>query len=703
LRPYKPTQSTFYFFTSHLIFFKKKIMKLSNITKSLLALVATLAASNAFAADFSVTIPEARVVKGATAEVPVYFNSAKEITGLQIDIRIPEALAGVLDFATDKVDANNYVAWNTARFTDTRASSLNSSITTSYKGEYKVVTATVTNSRTEGGILPSSKVDSDFLFNLRLKIKDGAEVEDAILGSDYSFIDAVVISVDASAKEVYKVGLTADAVSTDNVTIGKTEVRTLSQAESHGTMSFGAESYTIAAGTTGVIALNYDSDFDAHMVQFDVALPAGLSIVADGETFASRTNSLNFGGFTALTSKERTYRVIFDTTDLNASIAKGTGEFMTFKVAAAADFEGGSIALSTVRASAVDAKFTVNQDGPVSVLVTNGLADAKALADAEVKALTDSLAAAKEAVPGQYANNQGVKDAIAAAEAAVKAVSDAVDAAAANNTLAANYDAVLAGKDGAAEAVAAIATAVAAAEKAAETQIDNEQKIQADEKTLADLLDALAAAKEEAGANGDDEAAEAIAKQIADLQESVKQAAADAQDGSGEAYIPMGDVIEEELAQKIEDYKADAAATASLRAANQTAYDAELASIADVEETYQAALSKIASDYPNADVADAKKAVEDAIAAAKAAAAEALTTANDSKEAYSHHFNAGPINVLITDLLNKAAADGVAIISVDAAVEGAIYTIDGVRHANPVQGKINIIRTKDSTKKVFVK
>jgi hypothetical protein len=682
-------------------------MKLSNITKSLLALVATFAANGAYAASFTISVGEptttgryeVKAIVDNTIAVPVYFHSDVEATALQIDLKVPAALADVLTFAAEPTTVSSFVGWNKDRVRDTNASAFNSNLLSD-----GTMRAIITNSRTKegGGIKASSEMTTDQLYTFKLQIKDGAVVTDKIYEQLYNFVtyvDIVTGAGDTSAD--YELTVSGDTISTANITANASQVKTLTSPEYSGKISFGAESYTIAAGKSATVALNYASDYDAHMFQFNVVLPDGLSIVDNSQKFTSRTNGLNFDGFTSLGNNK--YLVLFKTEDTNSSVAKGEGEFMSFDVAADATFAGGTITVNRVRGSELKATFTINDDEGATVLVTNGLADAKALADAEVKALTDSLAAAKEAVPGQYANNQGVKDAIAAAEAAVKAVSDAVDAAAANNTLAANYDAVLAGKDGAAEAVAAIATAVAAAEKAAETQIDNEQKIQADEKTLADLLDALAAAKEEAGANGDDEAAEAIAKQIADLQESVKQAAADAQDGSGEAYIPMGDVIEEELAQKIEDYKADAAATASLRAANQTAYDAELASIADVEETYQAALSKIASDYPNADVADAKEAVEDAIAAAKAAAAEALATANDSKEAYSHHFNAGPINVLITDLLNKAAADGVAIISVDAAVEGAIYTIDGVRHANPVQGKINIIRTKDSTKKVFVK
>jgi hypothetical protein len=167
------------------------------------------------------------------------------------------------------------------------------------------------------------------------------------------------------------------------------------------------------------------------------------------------------------------------------------------------------------------------------------------------------------------------------------------------------------------------------------------------------------------------------------------------------------ELVEEEIAEQISQYQAAAAAAADVRAANKVTYDNILLDIKDVEDTYAAAMKKIESDYASSleteAVQKAKAEVDQAIADAKDAVKAAYDTANAAPETFSYRFNAGPINILINDLLSKAQNNGVGVITVDTVVEGAIYTLDGVRHAYPVQGKINIIRTKDSSIKVFVK
>jgi hypothetical protein len=694
--------------------------KLFNIAKTLLVLVTLLSAA-ALRADeapqFSFSVESFHAVKGATVDVPVYFNSNVETTSLQVDIRIPEALVGKVDFAA--FDDGTYAQWNTDRFNDVYVSIPNSNVTTSYKGEYQVLRTVVINSQLtqKGGIKASSDVDSDLLFTFRLKANDNISSRES--DQNLNFFDGVTVNVTRDVKnDSYNFGFPG-AEDSENVTTEETpSVVLLPEVEPVGVLTISEESLEIVPGGDAVaITLNYASDYDTHNFQFDVTLPAGLDVDGEkgnAEFNTDRVNKYNFQGFTSVGDNQ--YRALMVSYSADPSIKQGEGEIMKFYVKADDTFNGGDIVISKVIGSKYGYLDPIKSaDAKVSTDTGN---DAVIEADAEaIKALQDAFDAATAEIAENYApiGEAAVAESKEAIQGKITALSEAAAAEAERVAEGGAYQAQ-ATEEAVAELEAEIAAYVEAA-KNAQTAADNnaqdaealkdanDKAIAADQEAVAALEQALADAQTAAGENGDVEVAAEIAQQIADLKDSVSQAASNIPEGS--AYVSPVELVEEEIAEQISQYQAAAAAAADVRAANKVTYDNILLDIKDVEDTYAAAMKKIESDYASSleteAVQKAKAEVDQAIADAKDAVKAAYDTANAAPETFSYRFNAGPINILINDLLSKAQNNGVGVITVDTVVEGAIYTLDGVRHAYPVQGKINIIRTKDSSIKVFVK
>ena len=159
-----------------------------------------------------------------------------------------------------------------------------------------------------------------------------------------------------------------------------------------------------------------------------------------------------------------------------------------------------------------------------------------------------------------------------------------------------------------------------------------------------------------------------------------------------------------ETSAKAQQEAHDAAVEAARVAANTEAYNRTIAAIEEIEGRLQAAKDVVAEQYPGVDVTAQVKAVEDEIAAIRAAA-EAALAAVAEEGTYAYEFDATVFNGLIDAIYTQAEINGIESIDADAlGADAAIYTLSGVRVAKPVQNAVNIIVTNDGrARKVFVK
>ncbi len=176
-------------------------------------------------------------------------------------------------------------------------------------------------------------------------------------------------------------------------------------------------------------------------------------------------------------------------------------------------------------------------------------------------------------------------------------------------------------------------------------------------------------------------------------------------EGVFEYDLPF-EALQTQINKLFEDAKALAEKTESDRvAANQAAYDEVIDKLLALQAETDAAVEKILAEYPEyKDVTTDSRAIDKAINDAKDAAKAALdAVATEGNFDYTPDYKA--IEDMIADMLAKAEADGVeAIIAEVEAGNAYVFTLDGKKHARPVNGEVNIIVRRNGEKsKVFVK
>ena len=245
--------------------------------------------------------------------------------------------------------------------------------------------------------------------------------------------------------------------------------------------------------------------------------------------------------------------------------------------------------------------------------------------------------------------------------------------------------------------VAAAREAQTAEEK---RRADNKSAYDADMAAIADLREALEAAKEEVRKEYPDYVDEEAENDILD-QINALAAAADAE------YKSVTD-------EGTYDYKPDvepvlnaisglvpAAAERFRVAYNDNLYDEDIEKLADLQKMYEEGVAEVREKNPSFD-GDAM--VEADIEAARDAVEAEYARVKDAGFYEAPAFDYASIAAAIEAMVKEGLMTGIELNIADIDLAGAeIYTLDGRRHSAPVKGQVNVIRYQNSVIKVVVK
>lgn len=332
-------------------------------------------------------------------------------------------------------------------------------------------------------------------------------------------------------------------------------------------------------------------------------------------------------------------------------------------------------------------------------------ADNKAAYEADlnaIAALQTALDEAKAQVREQYPNfvdeeaENAIQADIDAAKAAVEAAYKAVETEG-------NYDYKL-DADAITSDIANLLPAAAAAAAEADRVAANQKAYNDDLAAIDALQAALDAAKEQVREQypgfADEDAEDAIQKQIDALKEGAAAALKAVETEGNYDYSFNADEITAEIAQLLPE-----AAEAYRVDFNEKAYNADIAAIDELVKKYNEAKDEI--DALNPSFLEGNKDAEDILSQIDAAR-EACDKEYDSVKEEGFYespaeFDAKAIEDSINALL-EGVMTGIGVISADMDLTGVeIYTLDGMRHSKLVIGQINILKTEKQVRKVVVK
>ncbi|MDE5997139.1 MAG: hypothetical protein K2G77_02895, partial [Muribaculaceae bacterium] len=171
-------------------------------------------------------------------------------------------------------------------------------------------------------------------------------------------------------------------------------------------------------------------------------------------------------------------------------------------------------------------------------------------------------------------------------------------------------------------------------------------------------------------------------------------------------YDLDSETLQAQIDKLLDDAKALAEKTENDRvAANEAAYDADRDEIIALQAELDATVEKILAEYPEyKNVTIDSRNIDKAINDAKKGADDAKDACKE-EGTYSYNWDPQAIRDMIDDMLKKAEATGVEAIIADVEAGNAVvFTLDGKKHARPVNGEVNIIVRRNGEKsKVFVK
>ena len=280
-------------------------------------------------------------------------------------------------------------------------------------------------------------------------------------------------------------------------------------------------------------------------------------------------------------------------------------------------------------------------------------------ADKVVSDLQAALNAAVETIQNNPELSDAVKEAYNGSEiqAEIDALKQAIDAAKADGTIFDNYDNVVAPAAG---IQAEIDAYVAAAEKA-EQDAKESAAYAAAVGEIAQMKADLEAAKQEVAEGNpqaDVEAEFAAAEQLINDAETALNNAWSETETNGTPFVSP---VTDEAKQAVADAIAAAKAEAVRQQANYDAYQAALAEIEQLKADVEAAKQEIQQTYPASDVQAMFDAMDQQVAALETAAGEAYTAVAESGDFVSP----------VTDEAKQAVADAIAAAKAEAARQAA--------------------------------
>ncbi|MCM1489504.1 MAG: hypothetical protein NC095_01560 [Muribaculum sp.] len=135
---------------------------------------------------------------------------------------------------------------------------------------------------------------------------------------------------------------------------------------------------------------------------------------------------------------------------------------------------------------------------------------------------------------------------------------------------------------------------------------------------------------------------------------------------------------------------------------NEDSYNVVMTVIESLQAQFEAARESIITEYPTYDYFAEATEINNAINAAKAGADAALEAVAEAG-LFKYNFDADAIRKMIDEMLANAVKSGVSMVEIENG-EVMIFTLDGKRHFNLVQGEVNVIVRKNGEReKVMVK
>ncbi len=251
------------------------------------------------------------------------------------------------------------------------------------------------------------------------------------------------------------------------------------------------------------------------------------------------------------------------------------------------------------------------------------------------------------------------------------------------------------------------------AQAEAQAEIDRKNKNQAayeadkqiiDELTKA-LEDVIAEIKDFDNVEDFDQDKLQIYREISNLNKAVESKFEDVAE-KGEYKSQIASIDQAAIKGMIDSYKKKALNKENQRKAdNQAAYDADLADIKTVEDSYNTVKNGIQSDWTNTFPED-QAAIDAAIDALKQKAGDELARVADNGT-YVDQIDQNALDAVqakINAYNEKLQTSGIGSIIADEDLQNVrIYTIDGVRHNSLVPGVNIIVKADGTTTKVYVK
>lgn len=685
------------FYSKTKIIIAMNLLKNTLVSKLMLAALMLVGARSAFAAS-ELSIPSVAFNDYEVKEIPVTFKHGGDMGALQFDVKLSKSLE--FDVESEKTAFSDAVVRNAAFFSD--GQNMSGRIY-NLGSEKEDEWARVLISTRRGNAFAAAE---GVVVTLRVKVKPNHLDKTVVSSPEFAVTISNAKASDATGTKTETVS--CPAASGDQVSAVK--------------MSVEGGDFVMNPATEVTVALNLDNiDTDVAGMQFDMVVPEGFSV--KNYQLTNRASNGAFLDYFPDKTNPNDIRFIVSDELTNQSFAKNEGAIMTFTLVAPAEF--GETAVLKVKEILVSSEvgtgnFKNFRAPDFTVTITNG-SNAKAAADAEVKALKDALAAAIAEIAEKYAD---VKDQFTGADITtnITTLEQAIAAAYGNNTLASKYDEVMAPK---ADITAAIAKLVEDA-KAAQAKVDADKALKAAaEKAAAEikaLNDKLAAALESIAKNcplvADDFKGENVAAAIKALQDKVDAAVAD---GSlTEKYDEvMANTIGELIDTLVKEAEIAQAAAVEAEAAekarkenNEKAYKEDLAAIDELTAKLQAEI-KALEDHFNA-IGETEPnwvLVEQTNILVKIRDLKTKADNENDRVAKEGDYRK-QVDALDTMLVNQLIAAYVAnvktsgidsIISDENLGNVRIYTIDGVQHNTLVPGVNIIVKEDGTTTKVYVK
>lgn len=421
-----------------------------------------------------------------------------------------------------------------------------------------------------------------------------------------------------------------------------------------------------------------ENSMPVSALDMTLEVPAGVTI-SDAELIADRNNGARLM-FTERPSGDCNIIVMTMAAGENA-ILGNSGDIVKMNLTASEAFDGVNaiLKLKDIEISKVDGNVLSAQDVTMTVTAGKLAYERAALAIEELQQkLTTAINNVNEQYPlaAEAISPMGVYQQISALQSAVETAYE-------NYTLTPNYDEVMV-------PVAAIEAAID--EYVEKCRVENERQtnnkaaydaVVAQLNTLQEQYDAAIANVEANYDDFRDAEAEAAAQKLITDAKAAAQSAYEAVETDGNfTYAPDTEAISNAIAALVTDAKARHDAEMARRAANESAYNAVVAGLDELQNQLDAALATLAEDYADYRDPAAEEAAQQLITDAKAAAQTAYEAVAE-QGTFEYTADTESIAAAIAKLLTDAEARRIAeldrVQANQALYDGVIAQLDALQ------------------------